>query len=127
MSDNSIRKKQLEEELKEIQRQEAIDIEKKERQDLLDKGFYTPLKSGKITSTIWYCSEYDFKEISDGYYTSGQILGAPNFKKGDEVVLINCQGCKTWYKKQDNGDYLYIDENEYGIEEGDLEFITDIK
>lgn len=117
------RKQQLEQELAEIKKQEAAEEDRKERQSLLDQGFYAPLKRGKIKSTIWYLSEYDFKEISDGYYTARQILGDPTFKKDDEVVLINCQGDKRWYKKQENENYFYIEDNEYGIDEHNLEFI----
>jgi hypothetical protein len=120
------RKQQLENELAEIKKLEEAEAESRNHQSLIDKKLYVPLKRGKITSTIWYLTEYDFKEISDDFYTASQILGKPTFRKGDEVVLIDCQGDKRWFKKQENKDYLYIEDEEYGIAENNLEYIGEI-
>lgn len=120
------RKQQLEHELAEIRKQEKAEVESKNGQRLIDAGLYVPLKKGKITSTIWYITEYDFREISNDFYTASQILGKPTFRKGDEVVLIDCEGDKRWFKKQENEDYLYIEDEEYGIAENNLEYIGEI-
>ena len=110
-------KEKLLKKLKQIQEIEKKEKEDKERQELIHKGFYSPLKKGVIIKSCWFLTEYSFEEIDDGWYGVNDILGKPDFKKGTEVVLINCQGELKWFPVQDDNDYFYIEDNECGLEE----------
>lgn len=131
MSTLNDKKAALEKLRKEVEEQEALEKEKKDRTDAHNKGYYKPLKSAIVKHNIYYCSEYDFAEIGDGdWYRVDEILGEPTFKKDAEVVLIAAgEDFQNWYLKREDNDYYCIDENECGMEnnESNQRYLKNIK
>ncbi len=113
-------------------KEELLKLEhKKEVEDKLKQGLYVPLKTARILKNIWYISDGDFREISDGWYTASEFLGNPTFKRNDPIVLLKIDDNDyRWYPY--NGlqhDYYGIENDEYGISsdyEGIESYITDI-
>ena len=105
---------------------------KQEVDEKVKQGLYVPLKTARIIKNMWYISENQFNEISNGWYTASEFLGSPTFKRNDPIVLLKIDDNDyRWYPF--NGlthDYYGIEDNEYGISsdyENIESYITDIK
>ena len=107
------KKEQLQKELEEIERLESEEAENKRVEGLKNTGRGVVLKRAKCKYNLYYCSEYSFKEINDGFYRVGEILGAPQLKKDDILVFVQDEdGNYFWLKEDINRDhYLYCDED----------------
>lgn len=125
--------KELERQLAEAKLAEENIQFKKERDEAFKQGFYVPLKTAKVACDLYYKGEYDFQEIDNDWYTAEDLLGEPNLKKGDTVVLLmlNKDSGAYWFPiQEDPNDYYEIDNNEVGIFYDNMSsdyFLTDIK
>lgn len=111
----------------ELERKEAD----REKREAVEKGYYVPLAEATVKYSIWYKSEEDFHEIGDGdWYTTDQLLGKPDFKKGTKVVLIrDSNEREAWYAYRASGDYYAIEDCESGMEnteKNDLIYLENI-
>lgn len=128
MTKNKI--KELERQLAEAKlAEEKIQFEK-EREEAFKQGYYIPLKSAKLTCDLYYKGEYNFQEINNDWYTAEGLLGEPDLKEGDTVVLLRLnEDDLYWFPiQEDPNDYYEIESNEVGIiSNQNHNILTDIK
>lgn len=119
------KKLELEQLKKEVENEEALVSYLKEVAEARQNGLYTPIATAIIKYSLYYKSERDFKELGDGdWYTANQILGDPHLKKDTKVVLlkINDDGDSYWYAERQSGEYFGIEDDEIGLNDGDVEW-----
>lgn len=117
------RAKKLREQAERLEQEEFIEKEKKEIAEAISSGLFKPLKRAKLKKDLWYISEYTFEEVSSDWYTAQEILGEPQFKKDDSLVLIqtnNENSYLVWVKEsKDIDDYVNWSED-YTMEDSDI-------
>lgn len=97
------RKEELIRELKVIEEEEErIKREKEIHAKLKSQGKGVILKRARCKYNLYYCSEYKFKEINNGFYRVGEILGSPEFKKDDILVYVQDEDGDFYWVKEDS-------------------------